>query len=250
MNYAFCSYQTKFRLMKKVVFGSLVVSAGVLLFLWNLGQISEQVAHVIFSWPMLLIAFGLVNIVGKDSKGIGIVLISVGAFFIIPRAFSFAFNFSSLFWPILLVGIGLMILLQHKPARWKREHWTKKSFQKEEKVGFVDGHLSINNVFGGNKQILDRIELKSAEINCVFGGAELDLTQVTLASPVVEIETNLVFGGMSLIVPEGWKVKFQIESVFGGFVDKRRYFPNDLTSDSTLVIKGTSIFGGGEIRNP
>jgi len=57
---------------------------------------------------------------------------------------------------------------------------------------------------------------------------------------------------MKLIVPEGWTVRIKVMSLFGGFSDKHRFrLPDSDTSDSSsqLIIKGTTIFGGGEIKS-
>jgi predicted membrane protein len=63
------------------------------------------------------------------------------------------------------------------------------------------------------------------------------------------LEIDCVFGGVNLIVPADWVVHVQIDSVMGGFADKRR--SNDAVRDHSreLLIKGSTVFGGGEIRS-
>jgi predicted membrane protein len=65
------------------------------------------------------------------------------------------------------------------------------------------------------------------------------------------IDVFCLFGGMKLIVPEGWNVKIRVMSLFGGFSDKHRFkSPESATEkESQLIIKGTVIFGGGEIKS-
>ena len=65
------------------------------------------------------------------------------------------------------------------------------------------------------------------------------------------IDVFCVFGGMKLVIPEGWTVKIRVMSLFGGFSDKHRYRVPETKNDqdSVLIIKGTVIFGGGEIKS-
>ena len=54
------------------------------------------------------------------------------------------------------------------------------------------------------------------------------------------------------LLPEDWIVKIKVQSFFGGFNDKRNYKIKDVNSDDTsprLIIQGTVIFGGGEIKS-
>lgn len=53
---------------------------------------------------------------------------------------------------------------------------------------------------------------------------------------------------MSIIVPSDWTVNLQASSILGGFVDKRHNVKNT-TTDRELVIKGSAIFGGGDIKS-
>jgi len=52
-------------------------------------------------------------------------------------------------------------------------------------------------------------------------------------------------------VPEDWPVKIRVMSFFGGFSDKHRFRSSEQPagSASQLIIKGTVIFGGGEIKS-
>jgi predicted membrane protein len=65
------------------------------------------------------------------------------------------------------------------------------------------------------------------------------------------IDVFCMFGGMKLAVPEGWNVKIRVTSLFGGFSDKQRFRTTEANIDtsSKLIIKGTVIFGGGEIKS-
>jgi predicted membrane protein len=83
-----------------------------------------------------------------------------------------------------------------------------------------------------------------------MGGAEIVLTQSDLNSSRVELEITQVFGGTKIIVPPHWKVSSDLVAIFGGIEDRRPLMSNQAISDEKhLVIKGTSIFGGIDIRS-
>ncbi|HPG34413.1 MAG TPA: LiaF-related protein, partial [Lentimicrobium sp.] len=80
-----------------------------------------------------------------------------------------------------------------------------------------------------------------------FGGTKLDLTQCQLAPGNNYLEMIAIFGGSTLIVPNDWNVKVESFNAFGGFADKRRNLNIDISK--TLVIKGATVFGGGELKS-
>jgi len=50
-------------------------------------------------------------------------------------------------------------------------------------------------------------------------------------------------------VPSHWMVKSEIVTIFGGVEDKRVMSTVIDTPDKVLILKGTVIFGGIEIKN-
>jgi len=69
--------------MKKVFFGIIIIAAGVLLMLHNIGILPDSIFRTLFNWQVLLIAIGLVNVFQKESRVLGVILISVGSFFLL-----------------------------------------------------------------------------------------------------------------------------------------------------------------------
>lgn len=242
----FCS---KSKRMKKIAFGLLLIIAGVLLMCINAGTIPIEYKHIIFSWPMILVAIGFINFFSKESMFTGLILFLVGGFFMIPRIMDMPDNFTQNFWPGLLIIAGILFIAKrtffrsHVHSHFKKMHTT--SELKNE-----TGYIEMNNIFGGGKHKIAPTEFKGGKINNVFGGAEIDLSQTTLAPGTNVLEIECIFGGVSLIVPSEWNVQLQMSSsVMGGFSDKRTIVKPSQPSDSELIIKGTAIFGGGEIKS-
>ncbi len=72
---------------RTIGFGLLVIVIGFMILLHQLQMIPEQLDHVIISWQMFLIVFGVYNLFFTQSRVFGYILISVGGFFIIPEIF-------------------------------------------------------------------------------------------------------------------------------------------------------------------
>ncbi|MOA33851.1 hypothetical protein D3C78_1551840 [compost metagenome] len=58
-----------------------------------------------------------------------------------------------------------------------------------------------------------------------------------------------VFGGTKLLVPANWEVKVETVSVFGGVNDKRPVMPASDAPSKIMIIKGTCVFGGIDIKS-
>ena len=238
--------------MKKFVFGALVIAAGGLLLAFNMGYLPIMYKPIVFSWQSLLIALGITNLFNREGRVFGLILMGVGTFFMIPLIHGFSFSFVSVFWPVLLIFLGLLIIIKRSTAHRFHHRMHGKIHGKDcrrQAFKLEDGFIEESNIFSGTKRIIDPVEFKGGRISNIFGGTELDLTHVTLAEGRNVLEIECVFGGISLIVPADWNVQIAIESVLGGFTDKRRSINPTPDQNRVLVIKGSAIFGGGDIKN-
>jgi predicted membrane protein len=224
----------------RAIIGVILVLVGLFLVRRNTGFFPEFIDHVIFSWPMLLVAIGLVITLGASEKTSGVIVMAVGGFFLIPMIFRETFHAYNLFWPSIFVIIGLTFIVTKR-----------RGFNSVATTGIVgDDYIDYVNVFsGGERQIVSE-NFKGGKISAVFGGMELDLTKAKLAPGRNELEVACVFGGATFIVPDDWNISIEVTPVLGGFSDSRKLIPGRIV-DSTrqLVIKGAVVFGGGEIKS-
>lgn len=65
-------------------------------------------SRFVFSWQMVLIIVGLILMAGKRSAGL--VLIVIGGIFILPKIFFLPGLTFSMFFPVLLVGLGVAMI--------------------------------------------------------------------------------------------------------------------------------------------
>lgn len=218
--------------------GLMVIALGAFWLMRNIGFISEVTWDYIFSWQMLLIAIGVINVAGDGHKGFGWVLIAIGGFFLLSDIYTWPVSFRNVFWPVLLIVIGLFMIF----GSWKKFRM-KYQFRKTDGLDIIQ-ELSI---FGGGERSIHSENFKGGEVISVFGGSKLDLTQANISPEGAEIEIVAVFGGSTLIVPSDWTVKLEIFNIFGGFSDKRMKVQVD--PNKVLVVKGVAFFGGGELKS-
>ena len=98
----------------------------------------------------------------------------------------------------------------------------------------------------------------SSEYNAVFGKAVVDLRGVELKEKVTRIKINAVFGGAEVLLSETTPVRIKADAVFGGlrlpenitgaFGTSTYQSKNFDENQNYLVIEGSSVFGGIEIR--
>lgn len=223
--------------------GVLVIFAGLLLLARNTGFLTPSVSRIIFSWEMLLIAIGAVNIVWRQSFWSGVILIGVGGFFLLVNFYHMPFSTWQIFFPTLIILVGLQMIFG--ASKWKKHLHGKPMFNQS--VGSEDYFEDIA-IFGGGERKVVTPNLKGGSMVAGFGGSKIDLSHSSIAAgekPVIEVVC--FFGGTALIVPADWNVKMEVFNIFGGYVDKR--IASIVDHNKTIIIKGVVIFGGGEIKS-
>jgi predicted membrane protein len=224
----------------RAIIGVILVLVGLFLVLRNTGFFPGFIDHIIFSWPMLLITIGVVITIGSSgAKTSGIIVMAVGAFFLIPHIFRETFDVN-MFWPSIFIIIGIIFIFS------RRKGWNSVSISPQ--VG--DDYIDYVHVFSGGERQIVSDNFRGGKVTAVFGGSEIDLTKAKLAPGVSELELACVFGGCTIIVPDDWNVKIEVVPVLGGFGDSRKLNPGRIIDTTRqLVIKGAVVFGGGEVKS-
>ncbi|HEY6914872.1 MAG TPA: DUF5668 domain-containing protein [Paludibacter sp.] len=252
---------------KGLGFGLILMLIGIVFLGFNFGLIPEQLRHVIISWPMLLIVIGVGNYFKRHVFS-GTILVLIGSFFIFPRfieAYPTSFpgfngDFTHVYWPLLLIAAGILIITgrifgpkwginEWNHSHDQRYHHHRRHHQRDYSQwnSNTDG-FSKNSVFGSGEHIVLDPEFKGGELNAVFGGITLDLRRTNLPEGDTRLDVNAVFGGITIFVPSDWYIETHLDAVFGGFQDNR--MPKEpLDKTRKLIITGSCVFGGGELRN-
>jgi predicted membrane protein len=228
---------------KAAALGVIVIAAGLLLLARNTGFLDQSLSRILFSWEMLLIAIGVVNIFLRQSLWSGIILIGIGSFFLLVNFYHMPFDTWQLFLPALIILVGLKMIFGS--SRFGNRMFKEPLFTHS--VGSEDFFEDVA-VFGGGERKIVTPNFKGGRMVAIFGGSKVDLTHCNIAPgdrPMVEVVS--MFGGSGLIVPSDWNVKVEVFNIFGGYVDKR--ISSQVDYNKTLIIKGVTIFGGGEVKS-
>ena len=243
----------------RVIGGLILVAVGAALLLRNVGV---YLPSWVFSWPMILILVGIYIGFKSDFRNNSWFIISlVGCYFLVSQ-FIPSLGLQPMFWPIVIIGLGITFILRpHKKSqynikaegeydKWENVHKGNLA-QKEPNIAYTDTNdfLFIRSVFSGvNKNIVSK-NFQGGSISCVFGGAEIDLSQADIQGEV-RIKMEMVFGGAKLVIPPHWTVQNHIDGVFHAIDDKRSFNPSiSVNPDKVLILNGSAVFGGLEIRS-
>lgn len=69
--------------------------------------------------------------------------------------------------------------------------------------------IDLVNIFGGEHLVSAADPFFGGKITNVFGGTLLDLRNATPAPTGIYLDILVLFGGLSLVVPHGWRVIFE-----------------------------------------
>ena len=205
-----------------------------------LKQLHVPLPWWLFSFPMLLIVIGIYAEIKSGFRGIGwLIPIAIGSFFMMDRIY-FDFEFRRFFWASMIIVIGLFMIL--RPRRRRGLKWS-------EDVSSED-RFDATAVFGGVKKNVITKDFKGGEVTSIFGGSEINLSQADINGRAV-LEVTTLFGGSKIIVPANWQVNSDgLTAILGALEDKRAIMANPATdSNKVLVIRGTVMFGGIEIKS-
>jgi predicted membrane protein len=214
----------------------------------------------LFSWPMLLIGFGVLSGIRHNFRGIGWLFpILIGGFFLIDQL-SPELHIKPYIWPVALIALGMVFLFRPKKKIWQDGDGNE--LVAEDVNGSAttanestDCHQPFNDrsdvidataIFGGVKRNILSKNFKGGDVTTFMGGAEINLTKADWNGKVM-IDCFNMFGGTKLIVPPDWDVQTGVVTVFGGIEDKRP--PATVNSNKVLYLDGTCIFGGVEIKS-
>ena len=243
----------------KALFGMTLVLLGIILLLRSLDILF--ISSWIISWPVFLIVIGVV--IGKRkgfSKPSAFMPIIIGVIFLFGEI-NPDFDSDQLFWPAMIITLGFWLILGRR-----------KQFQIEEKPNpiildpinpepnqepvnqentnkssYLGDRIDSTSIFGGIKKNVVSKNFQGGDILNFFGGTEINLLQADLQG-IVKINVVQIFGGTKIIVPANWVVQSEMIAIMGGIEDKRPPQLNAST-DKVLIIQGTSIFAGIDIKS-
>lgn len=206
----------------------------------------------LFSWQMLLIAIGLFVGIRKDFQGATwLILILIGSLFLINEFFVFD-KLRRFLLPIILIGSGLFFIFRPKKSY---NYVDYNAAGQPNEIPLPKGvnptsedYIDTTSIFGGTKKKVFSKAFRGGDMVNIFGGSEIDLTQADINGTAV-IDVTTLFGGATLLVPSNWNVVSDAVAILGEVKDKRVMTNIPENNNKTLLIKGTVIFGGVDVKS-
>ncbi|MBL0740318.1 LiaF transmembrane domain-containing protein [Chryseolinea lacunae] len=235
----------------RIAGGIFVVGVGSVLLARQLGA---DIPEWVFSWPMIPIVIGLFVGIKHSFRQMGwLIPVAIGTFFLMKDFIGFDLL---PFWPVIIIIVGLAIMIKPRRNRhWRHarheERWKRRWESHHSSNTTSDGdHISSVSIFGGTKKNVISKDFKGGETVCLFGGLELNMIQADVTNRV-KLDVVQLFGATKIVVPAHWKiVSDDLVTVFGSIEDKRVFQPGMVYDDAkVLVLEGTCVFGGIELRS-
>lgn len=234
------------------IFAVILIIAGALLFLDNLGLLPIQ--NIQAYWPLALVLWGVLvlerrrdvnTVIWTSAVMLFGALLTLGNLGIIHVT-------AGIIWALALIAAGAVMLVGR--CQWPTERWARKAFDaaSNTRQSYFGNKVMESFVFSGTRRRIESQNFEGGKVDAVFGGVELDLSDAAIAPPNrrVFLEANAVFGGIEIRVPRNWRIEKAGAAVFGGFDDKTvPPRPEPGFDPPILVLKGAAVFGGIVIKN-
>ena len=217
---------------------------------------------------------------------VGLAIVTLGVLFLLDSAGTLdAGRAIDHWWPLLLVGAGVLTLLERPPSigrgtlltgaggllllfttdvleasAWEYiwpallilagllviARWHGRAIPSGASEEDV---VRATAVFGGPKLVSTAQHLQGAWLTAIFGGISLDLRDARPASEGASVNATAVFGGIDLLVPRGWRLSVRSTPIFGGVEDKTDHSDPPPDDAPALHVDAVTIFGGVDIKH-
>ena len=220
----------------RAFFGVTIVALGGILLLRNLEIIKFDSWNVFWGtvWAAGLVLAGLVTIVSSQrllTRAWGLLLMAAGVSVGLNAYGIIDVSIWKLFWPVVLIAVGLMMVFSIGSANRKRA----------EKSG-TDDNEKVAIFYGEQSRV--RGDYTGGSLTAVFGGVDLDLRQANIKDGAI-IDVFTFCGGININLPDDVIVKNEVRGVLGGSDDKTMSKPS---AKKTIYLKGECVLGGLEIK--
>lgn len=207
--------------------------------------------HWLFTWPMILVIVGVFAGIQSKFRDFGwLVIFGVGSFFLVGKILP-GQDIDRFVVPVALIGVGLAVIIGSR-KKWGQSNHSEETSEatptpRNNPSATGEDRVETVSIFGNVKKVIYSKNFTGGEVVAIFGGAELNLSQADIPGPI-HLELVQVFGGTKLVVPPHWEVRSEAVAIFGGIEDKRP--AQSFTSpDKVLILEGTVLFGGIEIKS-
>lgn len=222
---------------------------GVSLILLGAGFLGDQLGYFDFGdligtyWPVIIILAGVIGLLDKGSSKLGnMIVIAVGAIFLLSRLDLITRDVFKYIFPVALILIGANVIfskgIKTNSSGVNSETWNKNRTVED----FVDHTVLMSGIENFNTSQ----SFKGGKLTAIMGGIELDLREANMEGTQCYIEATAIAGGIEIHIPRHWRVEAQGTPLLGAFTNKA--LSSTDPAAPLLIIKGTAIMGGVEIN--
>ncbi|MBB1579389.1 hypothetical protein HG426_000470 [Candidatus Saccharibacteria bacterium] len=220
----------------RAFFGITIAALGGVLLLRNLEIIKFDSWNVFWGtvWAVGLVLAGLTTIVSSRkmlTRAWGFLLMATGVSIGLNAYGVIDVSIWKLFWPVVLIAVGLMMVFSIGSANRKRAE--ESGTNDNEKVAIFYGEES--RVKG---------DYTGGSATAIFGGVELDLRQAKIKDGAV-IDVFTFCGGVNINMPDDVIVKNEVHGILGGSEDKT---VSKSSAKKTIYLRGECVLGGLEVK--
>ncbi|HRN70895.1 MAG TPA: hypothetical protein PLS49_06985 [Candidatus Woesebacteria bacterium] len=147
----------------------------------------------------------------------------------------FDLNLFRLLLPLILIWVGVQVIMG------------KDNGNPNEQIEVQEHHIKRIVVFSSINQKVVGDNFQGGEVITVFGGGEVDFSQVKTKEKEIKIDLVAICGGLEITVPDHWIINSEGVGVLGGFDNKAN--GSQVKKTVEVTIKGVAILGGVQIRN-
>ncbi|HMS93109.1 MAG TPA: DUF5668 domain-containing protein, partial [Candidatus Saccharibacteria bacterium] len=186
--------------LTRIITGLLIVAIGLSFLLTNLKVLPSSVAIGDW-WPIFVIVGGILILLNDRKNYLwALLVIALGVVFQLKQLSIIDINPWQLFWPAVIVVVGLSIMTSHKVPR--------KNIAASERE-------DVTAVLSGSETKVQSKDFKASRITAVCGGVTLDLREATIKKEAT-IDLFSLWGGIEIYVPKNVIVKNNTSVILGG----------------------------------
>ena len=226
----------------RIIAGLIVIALGGLFLLDSLdfldfGEIIGWIASI------ALIAFGIGILITKRFRQVffPIVLIVIGLFLLLGNLGVDSYRF----WPVILIVVGAAIIFggtRRRSRKSKPDASGNSSAKSGSSTTTTEGEVSISCTLGETNERVETSDFTGGTVNVTLGNANLDLRDAVIVKQPANLDISLTMGALNLRVPSDWVVAMETDVTMGESEDKRSRTGS--TSDTPhLVIAGSVTMG-------
>ena len=217
--------------LTRSITGLLIVAVGLSFLLTNLNVLPFSVAIGDW-WPMFVIVGGILILLNDRKNYLwALLVIALGVVFQLNQLNIIDVNPWQLFWPAVIIIVGVSIMTSHKVPR--------KNIAASERE-------DVTAVLSGSETKVQSKDFKASRVTAVCGGVTLDLREATIKKEAT-IDLFSLWGGIEIYVPKSVIVKNNTSVILGG-VENNTAADTDRDAP-VLHVVGDVVMAGVEIKN-